>query len=147
MKCMLENRVVFYLKNGRDLISPNLLHLREDFLESSLNKYELAGEYKRNSEESIVYRIHAKFDKLIADAIKNFRQYPIVKSFKIIKHGGFMGAGLFAPECNCCGENMMRIEAEIITKIKRKKEIANADLFYFCDYCGTVAKVKMGIKS
>jgi hypothetical protein len=154
---MLEDEIVFKLGNNgckskreikpicKDLISENLLDSREDLLEKSLQGYELANEYPKRSEEAITNRISAKFNRLLANEIKDFRQYPEIRDVKIIKRRGLFGGRSFSPECNC-GENLTKIEAEVTIKVgKRKEQKENVGLFYFCYYCGFSGKVKKGL--
>lgn len=126
----------------KDLISENLLDSREDLLEESVKEYELATKYRRNSYEAIENRIGAKFNQLLAEEIKNFKQYPEIKEVRIIKRHGLFGGVSSAPDCSCGGK-LTNIEAEVTIKInKRKEQKENVKLFYFCYNCGFAGRVK-----
>jgi predicted RNA-binding Zn-ribbon protein involved in translation (DUF1610 family) len=121
--------------NYRSLVSENLVGAKEYLIRSSLDEYRLADKY--DDENKIM---NARFDSMLADVIEYFEGDSSITNIKIVKHDGLVGASLFAPACINCGENLTRVEAEIM----RKKEKINMRLFYFCNYCGFIGKIKKG---
>jgi len=120
--------------NCRSLISENLVDSKEYLIRSSLNEYRLADRGDNNKIMS------ARFDSMLADVIEYFEKDSLITDVKIVKYSKLCGASLLAPTCINCGENLTRIEAEIV----REREKEKMRLFYFCNYCGFVGKIKKG---
>jgi hypothetical protein len=109
----LENKRNLGKYSPRDLISGNVISMRGDR--------------------------ETKLEQAISNKMSQIKD-PSIREVKIIKYGGFgISKRVYALECPYCERSLIRIEAEI-TRGKKEKEYEK--LFYFCNNCEEVIRIR-----